>query len=232
MINDQQSLRHLRWGSYIHLDEHQMIPYRIRFELDADSLAQIDLLRNNNRQIQLQGVLLTNLRYYALLIFQAEDNSELIFTTNYLQEQESITIIKSAIAPSGKVSQEIRAASLQNQQLFNQLIKVHHWSMSQIITQLPLKSYRLSKWLSQIIALLITIIISPVIFYFIGGYFSGKLLIILTIFIILNLVFKYILIARIRQIFKDKVLFSFWVSSPNRRKIGLMLLSIFPSSIN
>jgi hypothetical protein len=213
--------------SYIHIDEHQMIPYRIRFEFNSDSLRQIDLLRKNDQAIQFQGERLTALRYYVLLVFYAGDSSELVFITNYLQGKESITVIKSAIAASGKISQEVRAASLQNSQLFNQLIKVHHWSISQIITQLPFKSYRFTQWLSEIISLLITIIITPVIIFSIHSHFLWKLLIISGIIIFSYLAFKYFLNKKIGQTIKNRILFGNLKLSPSQRKIGLILLRIF-----
>ena len=209
-----------------------MIPYRIRFELDRDNLSQIDTIRKNNQQIQLDCDRLTNIRYYALLVFHAPDGSELIFTTNYLQNREQETVIKSAYAASGKISQQIREDSLHNPKLFNSIVKAHHWSISQIITQLPFKSYRFTKWLPEIIALLITIIISPLVIYFLPIFYLFKLLIILIILLLLYLLFKHILIAGINKLILHQLLFGWLGVSIKKRKIGLKLLSILKDSAN
>lgn len=217
--------------SYIQIDEHRasrkrMIPYRIRFELDRDNLSQIDTFRQNNEQIQLSSDRLTNIRYYALLVFHAKDGSELIFTTNYLQEQKQKTVIQSAIAASGRISQQIQEDSLHNPKLFNSIIKAHHWSISQITTQLPLKSYSFSKWLPEIIALLITIIIAPIVIYFIPIFSLFKLLIIFIILLLLYLLFKHILITKLKKLVLYQLLFGWLAGSLKKRKIGLILLSI------
>lgn len=216
MIND----------SYIHIDEQGMIPYQIRLELDRDSLAAINLCKKNHQPLPLTGDRLTKIRYYALLVFCLGNDSELIFLTNYLQNQVSTTVIKSAIAPSGKIFQEVRADSLGDRQLFNYLLETHHWLISQIVTQLPLKSYRFTQWLPEIIAILITFIITPAVIYWLPLSFLGQFLIILIFLIILYLLLKYILINYLKQIIIYQMLFGWLRLSLAKRKIGFKLLSI------
>lgn len=221
--------------SYIHLDEHrvsrqQMIPYRIRFELNEANLSQINIAKKNNKSIQLECDRLTNIRYYALLVFYADPNSELVFTTNYLQESEQKTVINSAIAASGKISQEIREDSLQNPQLFNNIVKAHHWSISEIIRHLPIKHYRFAKWIPAIIALLITIIVVPLVMYFVPIFYLFQLLIILIFSVVLYLLLEFILIARIKKIVLYQLLFGWLGISVKKRRIGFKLLTFLGGS--
>ena len=223
----------LRLDSYIHVDEHrinsrQTIPYCIRFELDRDCLSQIDLVSRNRQSIKLESERLTNIRYYALLVFSGRDNSELVFISYYRQNSESTPVVKSAIAASGKISQQI-LADWYDSKILDSIIKAHHWLISQIITQLPLKPYVFARWLWEIIALLITIIILAFVFSLISISYGLKILIFLGFFGILYLLLKRIVASLIKRIILNQLLFGWLGRSVRKRKIALEILNILKS---
>lgn len=222
----------LRLDSYIHVDEHrinsrQTIPYCIRFELDRDCLSQIDLVSRNRQSVKLESDRLTNIRYYALLVFSARDDSELVFISHYRQNSESTAVIKSAIAASGKISQQI-LADWSDSKILDSIIKAHHWLISQIITQLPLKPYYFAWWL-LIIALLITIIISALVFSLISISYGFKILMFLAVFGILYLLLKRIVASLIKRIILNQLLFGWLGRSVRKRKIALEIFNMLKS---
>ena len=223
----------LSLDSYIHVDEYRInskrtIPYCIRFELDRDCLSQIDLISRNRQSIKLESDRLTNIRYYALLVFSAQDDSELVFISYYQQNSESTAVIKSVIAASGKISQQI-IADWYDSEILDSIIKAHHWLISQIITQLPLKTYFFARWLWGIIALLIAIIISALIFSLISIFYGFKILIFLAIFGLLYLLSKQTVVSFIKNIILNQLLFGWLGKSGRKRKIGLEIFNILKS---
>ena len=229
--------------SYIYLEKQrvsrkQIVPCKVYFNLNEASLAQIEQAQKDDYQIVFSANKLANLRYYALLSsYLATDSlvpqeywlcsSQLIFATNYLQDTSSITMVESAISIEGKISQQIRRDILQNPQLFRRIIKAHHWSILQILTQLPLKSPWYANELFWILSLLITIAIAPLILYFIPISYWFKIIAIIIFFFILRIRVKYLFSPGLKSWIVQQLLFGFLASKVKKRHLGFKVLSIF-----
>lgn len=151
------------------------IPQQIIFQLDFNTLCQIEKIKESNFQLTLSPNNLADLRYYALLnspleqkvkfIPQAQLTSQLTFTSSYpsINLSQRTAVVRSSINLGGQITHQIRQDLWQSPQLFSQVIEVHHWLILQILTQLPIKTKNsltklISKFLESFFLLLWTIL--------------------------------------------------------------------------
>ncbi|GAB4554968.1 MAG: hypothetical protein Tsb0014_47700 [Pleurocapsa sp.] len=233
--------------SYIYIDEQrvnrqQSIPCGVRFELDSNNLIEINLERENNTKIQLSRDTLTNLRYYIFCASQTHQRllehnfkrslklitapTELVFTTNCLKQQESISVIRSVINLDGKITQKIQYDLWQNSAQFNKLLNIHHWLIVQIMTQLPLKSQNYLEPLSWVLSLIFSAIAGLLIFNFWSANILFKMLLICLILLIIKITIKYLLKFKIKQWIIDQLLLGFLGQGVRKRNLALQIINI------
>jgi VIT1/CCC1 family predicted Fe2+/Mn2+ transporter len=227
--------------SYIHIDEQrvnrrQFIPWGVRFELDSNNLIEINLARENNTKIQLSKNTLTNLRYYLFCASQVHQrllehklitaSTELVFTTNYLKQRESISVIRSVINLEGKITQTIQYDLWQNSAQFNKLLNIHHWLIVQIMTQLPLKSQNYLEPLSWGLSLIIAAIAGLLIFYLFSANILFKIILIVLSLLIIKTTIKYLLKFKIKQWIIERLLFGFLGQGARKRNLALQIINI------
>lgn len=221
------------------ISRRSTIPCQVNFKLNSDILYRLEQIRLNKQQFILSPINLTNLRYYVLLNYSLKDTlspiysfqSDLTFSTSYLypDKEEFVTLVRSEINLSGKISQQIKQDWEQETQFYNRILDAHYWLIAQIIAQLPLKSNYHKSWLFYSFWLSIEIIIVLIICYFLPFNFLSTILLNLSIIIILNLCLKYIIKKYIKLWLLDNLNHGWLSNNYRKRKIGFKLLSLMIS---
>lgn len=217
--------------SWLQIDEQRVsrgriIPYRVRFDLDSRNLTEIYRVYTDNSKIQISSNKLTNLRYYALLASQNIQESPLVFATNYLQNNQKVTIVQSIISLDGKVSQQIRQDVWDSSQTREKILPLHHWLIWQMLRQLSFKIKNYSFLIALALALLVTILLIPTIQVLLDKTILLKLLAIGLMFSLLTYSMQYLLIHQFKAWILQQLLFGFLSYPVNKRKIGLKILSL------
>ena len=225
--------------SYIYIDEkrvgrQEFVPCGVRFELNPSNLIDINLAQENSAQLKLSSDRLTNLRYYALLSSQANKQlspgyalpSQLVITTNYLQQEKSISVIRSVINFEGKIIQKIEHNLWQNTQLLNNLLNAHYWLSSQILSQLSLKPKNYLEFSSWGFSFILIVLVALPIFYWLSVNYFIKIILIIFSFFIFKKSTKYLLKDKLKTWVLNQLLFGFLSRGVKKRKFAFQILTI------
>ena len=209
------------------VSRRHIIPNGVRFYLNQDYLREIKQAQTKRLEIKLSPYLLADFRYYILVERQSHIPSEITFSTYYQQDTHEIAKVKSTISVEGKICQQICHDDWKNSQLLQVIINAHYWLIEQMFNQLPLEKKDASKWLSWYIALILTILVAPFIFYLFNTGILLKLLTILLFLLLWQELSKSFLIVYLRRWILFQLLFGIFSYRSKNRKIGFDLLAIF-----
>ena len=204
------------------------IPHRIYFELDRNRLEEIEAVIKQQGNLRLSAQQLVSLRYYSLINSPLgnSDRFSLIFTSNYSlnQNKVSTTVIRSTIELTGKISQEIQQEFWSNPSLASRVLRVHYWSISEILKQLPMKnqpSFFLTAclWCSIAIAIL-------ALGYLLPFQFAIKLALAILIIFCCQLWGSNLIQRYFKPWLLHQLLTGFFATTSDRRKWGFMFLTL------
>jgi hypothetical protein len=152
--------------------------------------------------------------------------SPLNFTTNYIfPDNQNLTVVRSLIDLQGQITQQIQQDLWHNPRLLERVVNAHHWLIGQVLIQLPLKTPKPILRLLKVLLLLVWIIVTVYLWYFLPLNNLLKILIICCSFYLAK---KY-LIALIKQqgkIYFLKAIFKGFLANTNqKRQIALNILS-------
>ena len=213
--------------SWLQIDEQRVsrkyiVPYRVRFELNRLNLAELQQLKTNNFSVTISASKLINLRYYVWLAHQNLEELPLIFLTNYVQNEQNISIISF----EGKISQQIPQSVCYNSLLIDQILPIHQWLIEQIIKQLTWKTQNYSLLIAVILSLIITAGLIFIVEIILFLPILIKLLTAVGLEIGLTYFIHYLLSHQVKAWIEQQLRFGLLSSQIRRRKIGLKLLSI------
>lgn len=209
------------------ISRRHIIPNGVRFYLNQDYLREIKQARTEKLKIQLSPYLLADFRYYILVERQRYIPSEITFSTYYQHNEQEVAKIKSTISVEGKVNQQICHNDWNNSQLLQEITNAHHWLIQEMLSQLPLEKKDYSKWLSWYIGLIITVLITPLIFLLLNLSNLTELLLILLLLLLFQQLSKSFLIRYLRRWILSQLLFGVFSYRSKDRKIGFDLLALF-----
>lgn len=217
--------------SWLQIDEQRVsrkyiVPYRVRFELNRLYLAELQQLKTNNFSVTISANKLINLRYYVWLAHQNLEELPLIFLTNYVQNEQNISMVKSIISFEGKISQQIPQSVCYNSLLIDQILPIHQWLIEQIIKQLTWKTQNYSLLIAVILSLIITAGLIFIVEIILFLPILIKLLTAVGLEIGLTYFIHYLLSHQVKAWIEQQLRFGLLSSQIRRRKIGLKLLSI------
>lgn len=233
---------HYDLNSFVRVDSARIsrrlaVPQRVEFCLDAEALEQIEVLRGSNSRLDLSPDNLTNLRHYALLNLPLEQIANhklqketrpfpsLTFSTRYLSSpnQTPTTLFQSVIDLEGKISQQVRQDLIQNPLLLSKISQAHSWLVSEIISQIPLPRRIWSRLILSCLAIA-TLLLYFFIWYSIPLGFLGKLAVCLSIFFSSKLLFKALLIERLKSLTIYHLTEGILATTLSGKRCGLCLL--------
>lgn len=217
--------------SWLQIDEQRVsrkyiVPYRVRFELNRLYLAELQQLKTNNFSVTISANKLINLRYYVWLAYQNLEELPLIFLTNYVQNEQNISMVRTIISFEGKISQQIPQSVCYNSLLIDQILPIHQWLIEQTIKQLTWKTQNYSLLIAVILSLIITaglIFIVEIISFL---PILIKLLTAVGLEIGLTYCIHYLLSHQVKAWIEQQLRFGLLSSQIRRRKIAFKLLSI------
>lgn len=218
----------------VRISRRLTMPCQINFRLNADLLEQIEQIKAKNQSLKLSNPKLATLRYYTLInsslnikITSVQERlSPLNFTTNYIfPDNQNLTVVRSLIDLEGQITQQIQQDLWHNPRLLERVVNAHHWLIGQVLIQLPLKTPKPILRLLKVLLLLVWIIVTVYLWYFLPLNNLLKILIICCSFYLAK---KY-LISLIKQqgkIYFLKAVFKGFLAKTNRkRQIALNILS-------
>lgn len=208
------------------ISRRHIVPNGVRFYLNQDYLHEIKQAQTEKTKITLSPYLLADFRYYILIERHSHIPSDINFSTYYEHNEQEIAKIKSTISVEGKVVQQICHDEWQDYKLLQEITNAHHWLIQEMLSQLPLEKNN-NKWLSWVIALVITILITPIILLSIEAIDLFELILIICLFLILQKISKIFIIAYLRNWILSQLLFGVFSYRSKDRKIGFDLLSLF-----
>lgn len=216
------------------------IVYRVSFCFDPQLLAEIEQIKAIDAKLKLSSKNLANLRHYALknlplaAIYDDlgrhksnHNNSALTFTTQYIAapDRPAIAVLRSAIDPEGKISQQVRQDLYQDTLLLTRISQAHHWLVLEILTQLPLKT---KAWYSSLVCVCFFIgvaIACSLVWYLIPLTYLFKIVICLCLIMLAKLSFKPFIIPKLKAGITYHLLDGLFAKGSNKKKIGLKILS-------
>ncbi|MGK7949175.1 MAG: hypothetical protein AB4368_10330 [Xenococcaceae cyanobacterium] len=209
------------------ISRRHIVPNGVRFYLNPDYLQEIKQAKVKKLKITLSPYLLADFRYYVLIERHSHIPSDINFSTYYQQNDREITKIKSTISVEGKIAQQICHDDWQDCQLLQEITDAHHWLIEEMMSQLPLEKKNDSQWLSWCIALVLTILVTPlfVLLLEVNNFF--ELLIIILLFLIFQKLSKNFIIAYLRSWILSQLLFGIFSYRSKERKFGFDLLTLF-----
>lgn len=218
--------------SFVYINQERVsrrkfIPNGVRFYLNPEDINQIEQAQVRQLDVTLSPDVLADFRYYVLVERQNYLQSEIIFSTYYQQDTQEIAKIQSKISLEGKIEQQICHDIGKNPQVLQGIIYAHYWLIGQMLNQLPLRGNSYRKWLPLCTALIFTILLTPLIFYFLKTTYTIKLLLIILLFLFFKEWSKRFLISRLRHWILGQLLFGIFSYQSKNRKIGFDLLTIF-----
>ena len=209
------------------INRRHIIPNGVHFYLNQDHLREIRQAQTKRLKIQLSPYLLADFRYYILLERQSHIPSAITFSTYYQYDTHEIAKVKSIISVEGKVCQQICHDEWKNSQLLQKIVNAHYWLIGQMFSQLPLEKKDASKRLSWYIALILTIVVAPLVFYFLNASILVKLLTVFLLLLIWQELSKIFFITYLRRWILFQLLFGIFSYNSKNRKIGFDLLAMF-----
>lgn len=128
----------------------------VRFHLDKDILAAIQLARETSHPATISGELLADLRVWVLLGPENPPPSSLVFSTYYQDGDVAEALMRSTISPDGNILHQIRADCLERPDFCNNIAAAHYWLIAQLLGQLRLGTIRRRfRWLPWGLSVLI-----------------------------------------------------------------------------
>lgn len=116
----------------------RMLFHGIRFNLDRDSLEQIEQAQATGRPLSISRELLSDLRYYALIDGENRLQSGLTFCTYYVLGDSEEALMRSVIATDGDIIHQIKSDCLERPDFCRQITSAHYWLIDQLLGQLRL----------------------------------------------------------------------------------------------
>lgn len=129
---------------YIQFDKERITPKRvvfhsIRFNLDKDSLKDIQQAQQTGDHLDISPSLLADLRYYALIDWENRLKSGLTFCTYYQRSSIQEALIRSVIFLDGEILHQIKGDCLEQPNFCHQIASAHYWLIEQLLRQLHLR---------------------------------------------------------------------------------------------
>ena len=217
--------------SWLQIDEQRVsrryiVPYRVRFELNHDHLTELQQLNTNNFPLVISANKLTNLHYYVWLTWQNPEESPLVFVTNYVQNKQNISVVKSIISLEGKVSQQIPHYACYNSLFIDEILPIHQWLINQLIDQLSWKTTNYSLLIAVILSLITTACFILIIDILLSLSILIKLLAIVLFLGGSTYYIHYLLTHQFKTWIGQQLRFGWFSSQVKRRRIGLKLITI------
>ncbi len=217
--------------SWLQIDEQRVsrrynAPYQVRFELDRHHLTELQQLKTNNLPLAISANKLTNLRYYVWLTYQNLEESPLIFLTNYVQNKQNISVVKSIVSLEGKIYQQIPHYACYNSLFIDKILPIHQWLINQLIEQLSWTTKNYSLLISVIFSLIITAGFILIIEMLLSLPILITLLVIVGFWLGLTYCIHYLLTHQVKAWVGQQLRLGLFSSQVKRRKIGLRLISI------
>lgn len=224
------------------INRHVAISQGVSFYLDEPLLQEIEQIRASNGQFQLSDRNLANLRHYALQNLPLESlcpshaskspssiysSLALTFATRYRDspDRPPITLVRSAIEPDGKISQQIQQQLVEDTQLLQPISQAHYWLVLEILAQLPLPSHKWhSLWIMGGFYLCLAIALGLIWHLTPLGY-SWRILLCTSILISSGSIFKFLVFKQLKQQIIHQLLNGFLARGIFRKQIGMKLLS-------
>jgi hypothetical protein len=137
---------------YIQLEQEKIgktrsLFYGIRFNLDNNSLAEIQSAQATNQTIYIPRQLLADLRYHTLFSQDNGIRSGLTFCTYYHQGVLEEAVMRSLLSLDGDIIHQIKSDCLERPQFCQKMVSAHYWLIDQLLQQLRL---RIVFWLEGI----------------------------------------------------------------------------------
>lgn len=140
------------------ITQQRVVIDSVSFHLDREKLIQIRLARKKKRSLSLSPMLIADFRYYVLFDRTQCLQSELCFCTYFQERNQEEIVIKSIIAPEGKIIQQITSKYLSDREFMLTLVSTHYWLVEQMLSQLPLPGKTNRKWLVWTVNLFVSLL--------------------------------------------------------------------------
>ena len=224
----------------IRINRSTSIPSQINFRLNIATLERLERIKSNNQQLRLSASIIADLRCYVLhnafvellitkpqyKVSSPRSRSPLIFSTHYAStSQRSTILLQSAIDLKGQISQQIQRDLYQNPQMLTRISLVHYWLISELLAQLPLKNNKYS-WLVFSCSFLIVTLVGLISWYLFPFNKFLNLIIICSVFLILNTSLKKTLVQVITTWLIYHLVEGFLAKNAVKRQIGWKIFSL------
>ncbi|MEM6612952.1 MAG: hypothetical protein AAF652_11995, partial [Cyanobacteria bacterium P01_C01_bin.72] len=215
-------------------------PWQVCFCLDAQATQEIEQIIASQSRLVLSPTNLANLRHYALLHLSLEQapsrslkqqwaasQSSLTFSTQYSSEaQNSTTLLRSTIDFQGAISQQVQQQLVDDPALLNSLSQAHYWLISEIITQLPLKSATWYSWLIPVVWAMVTLVMSILLGYLLPVSYFLKAVVCVGILCLSKAIYQTVIAKKFKSWVIQQLIDGFLAQDALKRQLGLKLLSL------
>lgn len=212
------------------ISRSQFLFHGIRFNLNKDSLREIQQTQQRGDSLQLSPHLLTDLRYYALIDDENRWQSGLTFCTYYQRGNSEEALMRSVISLDGDIIHQIQRNCLERPKFSSQITSAHYWLIEQVMGQLRLRRVipltRLSHLLAWGLALLIglvTVILFISVFLNQPWMLLGVIVMVCLFCIGFQRIFRLFL-PRLRRWIMQRILSGFISSKPKSKQFAKRLL--------